>query len=127
GYSNIAFHVSPSGSELPAGIGEFDLVIFSAVYEHLLPVERQSVIPLVWKQIARNGYLFLNMTPHRFFPIEHHTTGLPVINYLPDPIAYWATRRFSKRTDPSEDWETYLRRGIRGATENEISAILNQH
>ena len=66
------------------------------------------------------------MTPHRYFPIQHHTTGLPLINYLPDSLAYLATRKFSKRTDSSEDWQTYLRRGIRGSTENEISAILNK-
>jgi len=106
GYSNIAFYTSPSGNELPPNIGEFDFVIMSAVYEHLLPEERKFVIPKVWSVIKPNGYLFLNMTPHRWFPIEHHTTGLPLINYLPDKIAYSVTKNFSKRLDPTESWQT---------------------
>lgn len=125
-YENVEFHLSPSGSELPTEIGTFDFVIMSAVYEHLLPVERKTVMLKVWSAIEPNGYLFLNMTPHRWFPIEHHTTGLPLLNYLPANLALAATRRFSKRTDASESWETFLRRGIRGGTENEIIKILRQ-
>ena len=45
GYKNVSFHISPSGSELPQDIGEFDLVILSAVYEHLLPTERREEFP----------------------------------------------------------------------------------
>ena len=123
-YPNIEFFLSPSGNELPTEIGEFEFVIMSAVYEHLLPVERKTVMPQVWLVIKPRGYLFLNMTPHRWFPIEHHTTGLPFLNYLPDKIAFSVTKRFSKRTDPNESWEKYLRRGIRGGTENEILEIL---
>ncbi len=125
-YENVEFHLSPSGSELPADIGTFDFVIMSAVYEHLLPVERKTVMLKVWSAIKPSGYLFLNMTPHRWFPIEHHTTGLPLLNYLPANLALAATRKFSKRTDPNESWEIYLRRGIRGGTENEIIKILRQ-
>lgn len=124
-YQNIEFHLSPSGSELPLNIGEFDLVIMSAVYEHLLPNERKSIMPMIWKEIKVGGCLFLNMTPHRYFPIEHHTTGLPIINYLPKSLAHLIARKFSRRIDPTETWEILLRRGIRGGTENEISQILN--
>ncbi|MDQ3805791.1 MAG: methyltransferase domain-containing protein [Acidobacteriota bacterium] len=124
GYPNVQFHLSPSGNELPEGLGEFDFVILSAVYEHLLPGERRMVIPKVWSVIKPGGYLFLNMTPHRYFPIEHHTTGLPLINYLPPRLALAAARKFSNRINPQEPWEVLLRRGIRGATENEILSIL---
>lgn len=126
GYKNVRFFSSPSGNELPLNIGEFDFVIMSAVYEHLLPEERKAVMPLVWSVIASGGFLFLNMTPHRWFPIEHHTTGLPVLNYLPKGLALPFARRFSNRIDKSEPWEMLLRRGIRGATENEILGILRK-
>lgn len=125
-YQNVEFHLSPSGDELPSGVGEFDFVIMSAVYEHLLPRERETVVPKIWSVIKPEGYLFLNMTPHRWFPIEHHTTGLPLINYLPPKLALMATRTFCKRIDPTESWEVFLRRGIRGATENEIIKILQK-
>lgn len=126
GYQNVEFQVSPSGNKLPAEIGEFDLVVFSAVYEHLLPEERSNVLPLIWSAIKEGGCLFLNMTPHRWFPIEHHTTNLPFLNYLPKSIALRFARKFSGRIDKSETWEVLLRRGIRGATEFEILNTLNQ-
>lgn len=124
GYSNVVFFSSPSGNELPPNVGEFDLVIMSAVYEHLLPNERKTVMPLVWSVIKPGGHLFLNMTPHRWFPIEHHTTGLPLLNYLPKSLALPFARAFSNRIDNTEPWEMLLRRGIRGATEGEILNIL---
>ena len=125
-YENVEFHLSPSGNELPPDIGEFDFVIMSAVYEHLLPEERKIVMPKVWSVVKPNGHLFLNMTPHRWFPVEHHTTGLPLLNYLPAKIALPFVRKFSKRIDPTEPWEILLRRGIRGGTENEIIETLEK-
>lgn len=124
-YPNVEFHVSPSPTKLPANIGNFDLVILSAVYEHLLPDERKNVLPLIWSAMKSGGLLFLNMTPHRWFPIEHHTTNLPIINYLPKQLALPFARLFSKRINKTEPWEILLRRGIRGATEFEILNILN--
>ena len=38
---NVKFLVSPDPNSLPPGIGTFDFVMLSAVYEHLLPNERQ--------------------------------------------------------------------------------------
>lgn len=123
-YANVRLHTSPSGNELPHNIGTFDFVIMSAVYEHLLPQERKIVMPKVWSAIKPGGHLFLNMTPHRWFPIEHHTTGLPFLNYFPAKLALPLTKKFSKRTNPAENWETLLRCGIRGGTETEIVRIL---
>ncbi len=111
GYKNVTFLASPSGNDLPPNVGRFDFVILSAVYEHLLPEERETVIPLVWSVIRTEGHLFLNMTPHRWFPVEHHTTGLPLLNYLPNGLALTVARAFSNRIDKSEPWEVLLRRG----------------
>jgi len=124
GYSNVTLHLSPSGDELPDGLPPFNLVVLSAVYEHMLPLERRVLLPRIWSTIATGGALFINMTPHRYFPIEHHTTGLPFLNYMPPSLALAVARRFSRRIDPTEPWETLLRRGIRGGTEQEILAIL---
>jgi hypothetical protein len=92
----------------------------SAVYEHLLPAERRNLMPQLWAKLKRGGRLLLNQTPHRFFPFESHTTGLPFINYLPDRLAHFVARRFSRRDLASDSWESLLRKGIRGATEREI-------
>jgi len=117
---------SPSGKELPDGLGKFDFVVLSAVFEHMLPDERASVLGQVWSVLRDGGYLFLNQTPHRFTPVETHTTALPLINYLPQPMALATARWFSRGVDRNESWETLLRRGIRGSTEYEIMRRLRR-
>jgi 2-polyprenyl-3-methyl-5-hydroxy-6-metoxy-1,4-benzoquinol methylase len=124
GLTNCSFIVSPDGSSLPPNLGVFDIVIMSAVVEHLLPDERPVILPLLWNQVKSGGYLFLDQTPFRYFPIELHTTMLPFINYLPDSLALAYAKTFSKRIDEGETWESLLRQGIRGATEKEIGSLL---
>jgi SAM-dependent methyltransferase len=120
GYGNVCFRLSPAGTAMPSDLGPFDFVVMSAVYEHLLPDERRAVMPQLWAHLRPGGCLLLNQTPHRFFPFESHTTGLPLINYLPDRLAHFVARRFSTRDLGRESWESLLRKGIRGATEREI-------
>ncbi len=120
GFQNVRFLQSPSGTELPPEIGSFDLIVLSAVYEHLLPDERSVVLPHLWSLLNEKGILFLDQTPHRYFPLELHTTSLPFINYLPDGLTLKAARRFSKRVSSDESWNSLLRAGIRGATIGEI-------
>jgi 2-polyprenyl-3-methyl-5-hydroxy-6-metoxy-1,4-benzoquinol methylase len=120
GYPNVSFRQSPAGTSMPDGLGQFDFIVMSAVFEHLLPDERRTVMPQLWAHLRIGGCLLLNQTPHRFFPFESHTTGLPLINYLPDRLAHFVARRFSPRQLGRDSWETLLRKGIRGATEREI-------
>jgi 2-polyprenyl-3-methyl-5-hydroxy-6-metoxy-1,4-benzoquinol methylase len=122
--SNVRFLLSPSPDHLPSGLESFDFISFSAVFEHLLPNERRTILPQIWSLLKPGGVLFLNQTPHRFFPIEYHTTGLPLLNYLPDRLAFAVAVRFSKQVRRGDRWETLLRRGIRGATESEVLRIL---
>jgi 2-polyprenyl-3-methyl-5-hydroxy-6-metoxy-1,4-benzoquinol methylase len=117
---NVEFLQSPGGDRLPENLGKFDFIILSAVYEHLFPHERRTVLPQLWEHLRIGGYLFINQTPNSLFPFELHTTMLPFINYVPDSIALRMARRFSKRIKPDESWEELLRKGIRGATEREI-------
>ncbi len=115
---------SPSGDRLPDGMRDFDHVTLSGVYEHLLPGERTSLLPSIWETIRPGGILFVNQTPHRYSPIDVHTTGLPLINYLPDALALPAARWLSKRVRRDESWHTLLRCGMRGGTERELVRIL---
>ena len=116
----------PEPGELPADVGTFDFVVMSANYEHLLPDERRELMPLIWSVLRPGGVLFLNQTPHRWFPLESHTTGLPLINYLPDRVTSRAAR-LSKRIPASDDWPTLLRKGIRGGSVTEVLATLRGH
>ena len=120
----VQFVLSPDANKLPAGIGDFDYVMLSGVYEHLLPIERRRLLPLIWSKLKVGGILFIFETPHRWFPIESHTTGLPFINYLPDRVAHYCCRRFSPKVDPDSSWTELLRQGIRGGTVRQIASIL---
>jgi ubiquinone/menaquinone biosynthesis C-methylase UbiE len=113
------FQVSPSASvEVPDD--SYDMVFLNAVYEHLLPAERPVVISNIWKALKPGGVLTLNQTPHRWFPIETHTTGLPLVNYVSDSMAHWAIKRFGSAVMKNHSWEQLLRAGVRGGSVSEI-------
>ncbi|WP_282611113.1 bifunctional 2-polyprenyl-6-hydroxyphenol methylase/3-demethylubiquinol 3-O-methyltransferase UbiG [Pelagibius sp. Alg239-R121] len=124
--ARVTFSLSPEPSRLPTDIGQFDYIIFSAVFEHLLPEERETMLPVLWSYLKEAGIIFLDQTPYRWFPVEMHTTGLPLINYLPDGLAFRLSRRFSKRIKRDVSWQELLRKGIRGGTTQEISNILDR-
>ena len=127
GVSNLTFSVSPGGNCLPPDLGTFDVIMLSAVYEHLLPEERRHLLPRIWAALRPGGTLFVNQTPHRWVPFEHHSTGLWGINYLPDRIAHQYARRFARISpaiNRSTDWQMHLRGGLRGGTERTILSEL---
>jgi len=67
--------------------------------------------------------LFINQTPYRWFPFEHHTTGLWFVNYVPDRLTHFLARHLSKvnpEVNLSSDWNVLLRAGIRGGTEASV-------
>jgi SAM-dependent methyltransferase len=107
------------GVDLGAVDGMFDLVQLNAVFEHLLPAERRELMPALWAKLRPGGLFLLTETPWRWFPIETHTTSLPLVNYLPDALALAAARK-SRRIAADASWETALREGLRGATVAEI-------
>lgn len=121
----VRFVRSPDPGRLDPEIGQFDFVVFSAVYEHLLPAERRAMLPLLWSHLKPGGVVFLDQTPYRWFPVEAHTTGLPLLNYLPDALSLACARRFSRRIKPDATWPELLRKGVRGGTVGEILGILN--
>ena len=126
--NRVKYFISPNGNSLPKGIGDFDYIFLSAVYEHLLPAERNAILPLLWSSLKPAGILFINQTPFRWFPIETHTTsGLIFINYMPEVIALFYARHFSKRKLSNNSWSTLLRKGIRGGSVREITKILKNH
>jgi 2-polyprenyl-3-methyl-5-hydroxy-6-metoxy-1,4-benzoquinol methylase len=124
GYARVAIHVSPSGTDVPPGLGEFDAVLMGGVFEHLLPEERRTLMPKIWRTLKHGGFLLLNETPHRWWVVETHTTGIPFLNYLPDALALRAAH-LSPRYARPESWSTLLRHGIRGASEAEVLESLD--
>ncbi len=124
--SNVEIRVSPAADALPPDLGCFDYIMLSAVFEHLLPPERRILMPRLWDLLKPGGVLFVNQTPHRWFPRDAHSTGLWGINYLPDKLAHWYARRFSSMSqiNKSTDWNVHLRGGLRGGSERELVRLL---
>jgi SAM-dependent methyltransferase len=110
------------GASVPAEVGGgFDIVQLNAVVEHLLPAERPALLGALWAALKPGGVMIVTETPWRWFPIETHTTSLPLVNYLPDRLALEALRRCG-RFPRDTDWTGALRYGLRGATVSEIVA-----
>ncbi len=70
GMTNVSFEQSPTGDRLPEQLGVFDFIVLPAVYEHLLPPERKTIIPQLWNHLSKGGVLFIDETPFRWFPVE---------------------------------------------------------
>ena len=128
GVTNVSFKQSPGGDSLPSDIGRFDVVMLSAVFEHLLPDERKPLLELLWSVMEPGAVLFINQTPNRWFPLEIHTTGgLPGLNFLPPWAAERLAKHFSEEVSADQSWDDLLRAGIRGATEREIMRLLPEN
>jgi 2-polyprenyl-3-methyl-5-hydroxy-6-metoxy-1,4-benzoquinol methylase len=124
GYTNTRFETSPDPNSLPADIGTFDAIVLGAVWEHLLPEERTQLLDRLWGVLNPGGILFLYETPHRYWPVEAHTTGIPLLNYLPAQAALPLARLFSGKVGDDATWPELLRRGIRGGTAHEVMEML---
>lgn len=123
GADNVEFLCSPSGDQLPQDAGQFDFVMLSAVYEHLLPQERKTLMPLIWSAMNVGAAILINQTPYRYAPYEAHSTGLWFINYFPQKITHFLVRHLAGRNpriNKSTDWNVHLRGGLRGGTEREV-------
>lgn len=124
GLASVSFATVTADGCMPEGTGRFDLVFLNAVFEHLLPSERMSVLREVWRVLSPGGSLILNQTPHRWFPIETHTSGLPLVNFLPDSLAHVAVSRLSGRGFRESGWDELLRAGVRGASVGSVTRKL---
>jgi len=93
-------------SKLPFEDGKFDIVTFSAVIEHIQPSLRESIIKEAYRCLSPGGLIVFSETPNRVFPYDGHTTGLPLIPWLPLSIAYpvakilsWKVKRGLSRNE----------------------------
>src|SRR5262249_23138388 len=73
---------------LPYPDGRFDLVILLGLFE-LLPVRGSREIGDESSRVLAPGvHITILDTPNRYFPLETHSVGLPLIQWLPPRLAY---------------------------------------
>jgi SAM-dependent methyltransferase len=88
--------------------GPFDLVFCNAVLEHMTPEERARTVRDLWSRVAPGGHFLVQETPNRLFPIDRHTTGRPLVPWLPLPLKL----RLAHRPGRTEAFRT----GIHGVS-----------
>lgn len=74
--------VRADGMRLPFADRSFDLVISTAVIEHVGNRQNQAAF---LKELARVGRACFVTTPNRWYPLEFHTL-LPFAHWLPGPV-----------------------------------------
>lgn len=77
---------------LPYPDGAFDLVLVIGVIEHLPPPGRRAQVDEYYRVLAPGGHIAILDTPNRAFPLETHSVGLPLVQWLPAPLAYSVAR-----------------------------------
>jgi SAM-dependent methyltransferase len=77
---------------LPYPDGAFDLVLAIGVVEHLPTRNRRAQVDEYYRVLGRGGHIAVLDTPNRAFPLETHSVGLPLVQWLPAPLAYHYAR-----------------------------------
>ena len=73
---------------LPWPDGAFDLVVDVGVVEHLPARHRREQVDEHYRVLAPGGHIAILDTPNRWFPLETHSVGLPLVQWLPAPLAW---------------------------------------
>ncbi len=83
--------VRGSAFALPFQENTFDIVTLVSVYEHLTPPAKRLQALKEIRRVLKPGGFLVGQIPNMNFPIEIHSK-LPLIQFLPDPIARWYYR-----------------------------------
>jgi SAM-dependent methyltransferase len=79
-------------TRLPFPDAAFDLVLAVGVVEHLPALDRHRYVDEYYRVLAPGGHIAILDTPNRLFPLETHSVGLPVIQWLPPRLAFGCAR-----------------------------------
>ncbi len=73
---------------LPWADGVFDVVLAVGVVEHLPVRWRRAQVDEYYRVLAPGGHLAVLDTPNRWFPLETHSVGLPLVQWLSPRLAW---------------------------------------
>jgi len=73
---------------LPYPDQRFDLVLVLGVIEHLPVRGRREIVDEYYRVLAPGGHIAILDTPNKLFPLETHSVGLPLVQWLPAPLAF---------------------------------------
>src|SRR5438034_10193006 len=97
---------------LPWADGAFDLVLAVGVVEHLPIRNRRAQVDGYYRVLAPGGHIAILATPNRWFPLETHSVGLPLVQWLPPALAYRYARLGRPRTFGAVRFEDFVADGV---------------
>jgi SAM-dependent methyltransferase len=105
-------HLSTDATlRLPWADGAFDLVLAVGVVEHLPARHRRAQVDEYYRVLSRGGHIAILDTPNRLFPLETHSVGLPLVQWLPPRLAHRYARTFRHRTFGAIPYEEFVADG----------------
>lgn len=120
----VSFSCIRDTSKLPFDSGRFDMVTFNAVLEHVKPEARAAILQDAWRCLKPGGLMVFTETPNRVFPYDGHTTGLPLITWLPLSLSYPLAKSLSRHVPRGQSKETYVNQGLVGGSYWQIKKAL---
>jgi len=96
---------------LPWPDGRFDLVLVVGVVEHLPARHRRAQVDEYYRLLAAGGHIAILDTPNRLFPLETHSVGLPLVQWLPPRLAYGYARLARPRKFRGVSYATFVADG----------------
>jgi len=96
---------------LPWPDARFDLVLVVGVVEHLPARNRRAQVDEYYRVLAPGGHIAILDTPNRLFPLETHSIGLPLVQWLPPRLAYAYARLARPGKFRSVSYESFVADG----------------
>ena len=96
---------------LPYPDDRFDLVLAVGVVEHLPVRDRRAQVDEYYRVLKPGGHIAVLDTPNRLFPLETHSVGLPLVQWLPPRLAYRYARLGRRRTFADVRFEEFVADG----------------
>jgi SAM-dependent methyltransferase len=96
---------------LPWPDARFDLVLVVGVVEHLPARNRRAQVDEYYRVLAPGGHIAILDTPNRLFPLETHSIGLPLVQWLPPRLAHAYARLGRPRKFGRVPFESFVADG----------------